>query len=509
MSTELLHSPSEGSVDTPGTTSPGWSGTWVANRLGLSLGTTYSAFGTNLTELIGLAVRRNPRRAHLLVSTILGKHVPTDPRLVYGSGALLGLLAADTLRGAKPHSCLDRSVRFGEKLRGALAGDGDAAKALLTDLASVDASTTVAPSGTVVLGFAETATALGHAVADVLCTPYLHSTRRRVPGVMAVGTFEEEHSHATSHLLLPDDPRFFTGGGPLVLVDDELSTGRTALNTIRALHAVAPRARYVIAALVDLRSQEERQRMATVAADLGADIDVVALAAGTIELPSDVLAVGQSLVAAREIADGINRDAAHCEEATKVVTISPGQGPDAMTWPTGLREGARHGFAPADRHILVSAMATAGSYLAGRITGGEVLVLGHEELMYAPLCLALALVDRVSPGVRVRFSTTTRSPILAVDEPGYAVRTKLTFPAHDDPTDGPGERFAYNVAAGIDPSRRFSDIVLVIDAPADTPALHHPAGLLSVLGGACDRVHLVVVPALLPTPLERPIGAHQ
>jgi len=443
-----------------------------------------------------------------LVSTVLGKHVPTDPRLVYGSGALLGLLAADALRGAKPHSRLDRSGRLGENLRRALAGDSDAAKALLTDLASVDASTTVAPSGTVVLGFAETATALGHTVADVLSAPYLHSTRRRVPGVMAVGTFEEVHSHATSHLLLPDDPRFFTGGEPLVLVDDELSTGRTALNTILALHAVAPRARYLIAALVDLRSQAEQKRMATVAADLGVDIEVVALAAGTIELPSDVLAVGQSLVAAREKADGINRDA-NCEAATKVAAISPGQRPDAMAWPKGLREGARHGFSPADRHILVSAMAAAGSRLAGRITGGEVLVLGHEELMYAPLCLALALVDHVSPGVRVRFSTTTRSPILAVDEPGYAVRTKLTFPAHDDPTDGPGERFAYNVAAGIDPSRRFSDIVLVIDAPADTPALRHPAGLLSVLSDACDRVHLVVVPALLPTSLERPVGAHQ
>ena len=31
------------------------------------------------------------------------------------------------------------------------------------------------------------------------------------------------------------------GAGPVVLVDDELSTGRTALNVIEALHAIAPR----------------------------------------------------------------------------------------------------------------------------------------------------------------------------------------------------------------------------------------------------------------------------
>lgn len=40
----------------------------------------------------------------------------------------------------------------------------------------------------------------------------------------------------------------------LVLVDDEFSTGNTVLNTIRALHALHPRERYVIVALVDMRS---------------------------------------------------------------------------------------------------------------------------------------------------------------------------------------------------------------------------------------------------------------
>lgn len=59
----------------------------------------------------------------------------------------------------------------------------------------------------VVLGYAETATGLGHAVADGLGTaPYLHSTRRPVAGIAPAGGFEESHSHATSHLLLPEDP---------------------------------------------------------------------------------------------------------------------------------------------------------------------------------------------------------------------------------------------------------------------------------------------------------------
>jgi hypothetical protein len=129
-----------------------------------------------------------------------------------------------------------------------------------------------------------------------------------------------------------------------------------------------------------------------------------------------------------------------------------------------------------------------------------VLVLGVEELMYAPLRIAVDLAARLGDDADVRYSTTTRSPVLAVDDPGYAIRTRLTFPAHDDPADGPGPRFAYNVAPGADGTRRFSDVVLVADVPADTPALHAPGGLVDLLTGCADRVHLVVLPSHRPAP---------
>ena len=184
-----------------------WIGQWVEDGFGVVVQDDPAASVRPLHELVGVALRRNPRRAHLLVSTVLGKHIPTEPRIVYGAGRMLGELVADRLRG----DC-----------------------------------------GAVVLGYAETATALGHCVADALGADYLQSTRRAVGGVQAVGGFEEEHSHATRHLLLPEDPGLLTRPGMLVLVDDELSTGRTALNTIAALHALAPRRRYLMAALVDL-----------------------------------------------------------------------------------------------------------------------------------------------------------------------------------------------------------------------------------------------------------------
>jgi hypothetical protein len=109
--------------------------------------------------------------------------------------------------------------------------------------------------------------------------------------------------------------------------------------------------------------------------------------------------------------------------------------------------------------------------------------------MYAPTLIALELADRVAS---VRVSSTTRSPVLTLDEPGYPIRNALTFPSHDPAADGPGSRFAYNVAAD------FTDVVLVVDADGDTPEL--AGGLVDQLRTCADRVHVVALPTHRPAP---------
>ncbi|MFE6846382.1 phosphoribosyltransferase [Streptomyces sp. NPDC057686] len=423
-----------------------WSGTWVADRLGVRLEEAGDPGSPRLDELLGLALRRNPKRAHLLVSQVLGKHVPQSPEAVYAAGHGLG-----------------------ERVR-ALLGD-DAASA-------------------VVLGYAETATGLGHCVADGLgAAPYLHSTRRPVPGVEPAGGFEEAHSHATSHLLLPEDPKLLAGSGPLVLVDDEFSTGNTVLNTIRDLHARHPRGHYVVVALVDMRSPADRDRLTAFAAELGARVDLIALASGTVHLPEGVLAKGQALVEEYE------------EQRAGAALPAPASAPAAaparrveLDWPDGVPDGGRHGFTPEHRARLEAALPALARQLADALgaEAGRVLVLGNEELMYAPLRLARAL-EESGAAAEVRFSTTTRSPVLAVDDPGYAIRTRLVFPAHDAPADGPGDRYAYNIAGA-----GFDTVVAVVDSHGDTGALHAPDGLLARLAPHAGRVLLAVVPSYTP-----------
>ncbi|MFF4509846.1 phosphoribosyltransferase [Streptomyces mirabilis] len=438
-----------------------WTGTWVAERLGVEL-----VGDERLSDLLGLALRRNPRRAHLLVSNVLGKHVPQSPSVVYGHGFALG-----------------RRVRE-------LLGAEDAGAA-------------------VVLGYAETATGLGHCVADgVGLAPYLHSTRRPVPGVDTAGGFEESHSHATSHLLLPENPALLAGAGPLVLVDDEFSTGNTVLNTIRDLHARYPRDRYVVVALVDMRSAADLGRLAEFATEIGARVDLVTAARGTVNLPEGVLEKGQALVAEHETTEATgtteNTRTTENTKTTEPADNRPGHHGAArveLGWPRGLPDGGRHGFTPGQRIRLDAALPAMAARVAEALPEGarRVLVLGFEELMYAPLRLARELEQVVS--AEVRYSTTTRSPVLALDDPGYAIRTRLVFPAHDDPDDGPGERYAYNVAGA-----GFDAVVAVVDSAADTPALHTPDGLLAQLAEHTPSVLLAVVPAYVPArpSTERP-----
>lgn len=465
-----------------------WSGSWVAERLGVEL-----VGDDRLTGLLGLALRRNPKRAHLLVSNVLGKHVPQSPAVVHGHGVELG-----------------RRVRE-------LLGPEEARRA-------------------VVLGYAETATGLGHSVADGLgLAPYLHSTRRPVAGAARAGGFEESHSHATSHLLLPEDPALLAGDGPLVLVDDEFSTGNTVLNTVRDLHQRYPRRRYVVVALVDTRSAADAGRLADFAGEIGARVDLVTAAKGTVRLPEGVLEKGQELVARYEAEsaaagrvpsaaqlpgpadDGAAVDA-HQEanppgarETARPAPTGPHPADERthphttridLRWPSGLPDGGRHGFTPAHRQRLEAALPGMAARIAQALPADarRVHVLGFEELMYAPLRLAEEL-ERTADA-EVTYSTTTRSPVLAVDDPGYAIRTRLVFPAHDDPADGPGERYAYNVAGA-----GFDAVVAVVDSVADTPRLHAPDGLLARLAAHTPRVLLAVVPSYVPEPphaRERP-----
>lgn len=390
------------------------SSSWATRTFGFAV--LDSRGSVPVTDLVLPGLRRNPRRAHLLVSTVLGKHIPAEPAVVIDAGHRLG----DLVPG----------------------GDVD------------------------VLGMAETATGLGHCVADRLdAAVYIHTTRR--PGERIYAGFQEGHSHATDHTLQPG-AGVLGQGRPLVIVDDEISTGATALAAIRALHPLTPRPQYVVAALVDVREPHHEHARKRTAEELGVRIDHVSLAVGRVTLPDSLLGAVNALPAPE-----LNIAFRGRHGSARRIEV-----------PLSIPDGGRHGFTRADRSELDNALDGVVSQLSQHLGADRpVLVVGHEEFMYLPLRVA----DRLTgAGYAVRYQSSTRSPAYVQDVPDYPLQRGYRFSACEPGDDAP--RFLYNGWPEAEPV-----LVLMVDPGADTVRLQESGGIVDVLTAVGYDVLVVAV----------------
>jgi len=116
-----------------------------------------------------------------------------------------------------------------------------------------------------VIAFAETATAIGNIVANYVrdCTYIMTTTREDIPNSKELITFEEEHSHSTTQKLLTyDDGSFDIYNYDFILfIDDEITTGNTILNFIKAFEKRFPTKRfsYGVASICNWMNIENRR----------------------------------------------------------------------------------------------------------------------------------------------------------------------------------------------------------------------------------------------------------
>ncbi|MDP4171806.1 MAG: phosphoribosyltransferase domain-containing protein, partial [Bacillota bacterium] len=196
-------------------------------------------FDLPLNSLFKMAARINKKRSFLFVSKLIGKHLPIDPQNGLLAGEMLAAVYMQTVKGVE--------IKNREEFRSMLLSE----EPFLTGMRY--------PGNPLIIGFAETATALGHAFFD--CFPeadYVHTTREQLVDKQSAISFEEEHSHATSHrCYLSVD--MIANEREIILVDDELTTGKTSLNIIKSIHKIFPRNDYTVVSILDWRSDADRK----------------------------------------------------------------------------------------------------------------------------------------------------------------------------------------------------------------------------------------------------------
>ena len=198
---------------------------------------------TTLDRILTFACRENPKRHFILVNKLIGRYTPTKPKVMRQTYNQLA-----------------------EKI-----GEG---------------------SQTYVVSFAEAATGLGAGVADSLARMqsnevyFQHTTRHKLDEQLWF-TVDEAHSHAVNHMFYQPSNDLL---GPikkskrLVIVDDEITTGRTIkVLLLKILPYLPDLEEVVVTAIVDLMGEKNHLY------NLGLDIPIryVSLLKADISLEKD------------------------------------------------------------------------------------------------------------------------------------------------------------------------------------------------------------------------------
>ncbi|EIC29996.1 phosphoribosyltransferase domain-containing protein [Methylomicrobium album] len=341
-----------------------------------------------IRRLLGFASRIGSQRKFLLVSKVLGKHYPVSP-----------LMMSWTYR-ALARSVLD---------------SGTGQRALW-------------------IGMAETATGLGYGVFEAACREgagnglFMQTTRYHLEGMPRL-EFDEAHSHATDFFLyFPAEAQaqeLFRRAEILVLIDDEISTGRTFLRLIQAYQAVNPGLRKVyIVSLVNFAKPEDRAKLE---AQAGVPVEWVALREGNMHFEENGDEALPPAAAVNVIGNG------RCKK-------------HLLAWPGRLGIKAPVRLVDNDILALQSLLAPADS--------GPLLVLGTGECNAPAYLLGRELERR---GYRVKVQSTTRSPI----RPGSDIASICRF---EDNYDDGIDNFIYN----LNPDA-YRSIVLCHETPLSGP----------------------------------------
>lgn len=331
-------------------------------------------------ELVRIAKRENnTRRKYLVVNRLQGKHIPVSPKEALQMFRSL----AELIKEAYPSERL------------------------------------------LMVGFAETATAIGAAVAIECQAAYMQTTREVIDGVDYL-YFSESHSHATEQKLVKTDLDKIIGKTDrIVFIEDEVTTGNTILNIVRLIQKTyAKPFSFAVASILNGMNEEALENyknlkipvhyLVKTAHDTYTEIAEQYQADGTCHIctkPQE-----KEVEQQKEVQQQIEMQ--QTKEAQQPIEVQEISG-----WINARRLHTADTYKQACEQLWQEIQQKYGytKYTKETETGRRILVLGTEEFMYPALYVGAKLEEA---GYTVRMHATTRSPIAVSKEEKYPLHTR-------------------------------------------------------------------------------------
>ena len=301
----------------------------------------------NIDDVLRIAKRHNnKKRQYLLINPLQGKHLPTSPTAALNMMRTLGEKVASKYSDSK-----------------------------------------------LVIGFAETATAIGAMVAASLSNDcvYIHTTRESLSPCIE---FMEEHSHAPEQRLYSYRlNEWLANTSTVIFVDDELSTGKTLRNIIRQLKSKYPALNHkqLVAASIINRLTSENE---TLLQQEGITCEYLVKVSDT---DFDVSNIQTTAADILDPINSINKTSFHKLK---------------------IRQNPRLGVVVQDYIHELNSISSAVFELIDDTKINSILILGTEECMLPAIWSAKSLE---SHGFEVFTHSTTRSPIAISLAPNYPI----------------------------------------------------------------------------------------
>ena len=353
-----------------------------------------------LDDLLTVAKRENnSKRAYLYVNPCQGKHVPVSPSISLDLFQSLSRLLEENYKS--------------ENL--------------------------------LVIGFAETATGIGSAVAlnAKNVSAYISTTRENVAGAEYL-FFTESHSHATEQRLVVNSlEQYLSNVQRIVFAEDEVTTGNTIQKLINALESKYPSfgIKFGIISILNSMSSERLSELNSQGIQVNYLFQIPSQYRSSeihgyhyLPLHDTVYEISNPITAQYEFVSSWN--------------------PRCVADTYTIKEECQHFLAFLDSEGVL------------KITDQRILVLGTEEFMY-PGMLAAKEIENSAPCSFVRFHATTRSPIETSNDPLYPLKSRCSL---DSLYESGRKTFVYNL-------EEYDRVIIVTDSD-----MHNSTGLNNLVG---------------------------